>query len=109
MAIRHQMPEHGCIVVVKREGRSGMSSTAPRIEVRQESIGTTIHRLETFVARMERRYECSSEEMAEAILAGKARETAEIARWLGEFRVLTNLRNTRAAGCPAGSPGRSTR
>lgn len=86
-----------------------MSNAAPKIQVRQEPIEVTIRRLETFVARMERRYECSSEEMAQAIRSGKARETAEVARWLGEFGVLVNLKAAHARGCADGPHGRSTR
>ena len=40
---------------------------------------------------MERRYECSSEFMAEIVVAGYQRETAEIARWLNDYRTLQSL------------------
>jgi hypothetical protein len=64
--------------------------TKPRIV--QEPVEDTIRRLETFVARMERRYECSSDCMSDAIAQGKARETAEVARWLIASRTLQRLR-----------------
>ena len=39
----------------------------PSLRVRRESIDATVSRLRTFIARMERRYECSSEFMAEIV------------------------------------------
>lgn len=64
-------------------------SRAPR--VRRESVDTTIARLKTFIDRMERRYECSSEVMAVEVASGKARDTAEVARWLSDYRLLLSL------------------
>lgn len=61
---------------------------------------TMIARLETFVSRMERRYECKSETMAKDLAEGRARETAEVSRWIGEYHALTSLR---ARGHGAGS------
>ena len=63
----------------------------PSLRVRRESVGDTTGRLRTFVGRMERRYECSSELMAAMVAAGRARETAEIARWLSDYRTLQHL------------------
>ena len=63
----------------------------PPLRVRRESIDATVSRLRTFIARMERRYECSSEFMAEIVGAGYQRETAEIARWLNDYRTLQSL------------------
>ena len=63
----------------------------PSLRVRRESIDATITRLRTFIARMERRYECSSEFMTEIVVAGYQRETAEIARWLNDYRTLQSL------------------
>lgn len=40
---------------------------------------------------MERRYECSSEVMAAEVASGKARDTAEVARWLSDYRTLQYL------------------
>lgn len=40
---------------------------------------------------MERRYECSSEVMAAEVASGKARDTAEVARWLSDYRTLQSL------------------
>lgn len=40
---------------------------------------------------MERRYECSSEVMAAEVASGKARDTAEVARWLSDYRLLLSL------------------
>ena len=60
--------------------------------VRRESVEKTIERLVTFIGRMERRYECSSDSMATAVVAGTMRETTEIARWLNDYRTLQRLR-----------------
>ena len=64
--------------------------TKPRIV--QEPIEETIDRLDAFVARMERRYECNSDCMREAVAHGKSKETAEVARWLIASRTLQRLR-----------------
>lgn len=66
--------------------------TATDVRVRREPVRDTIRRLETLVKRYERRYECSSRGMANAIKNGLARETAEISTWLTNYRVLTNLK-----------------
>lgn len=63
----------------------------PSLRVRRESVNDTAGRLRTFIGRMERRYECSSELMASMVAAGHARETAEIARWLSDYRTLQRL------------------
>ena len=73
-------------------------SSSPR--VRRESVDATITRLKTFIDRMERRYECSSEVMAAEVASGKARDTAEVARWLNDYRTLQYL--TRKDGTTAG-------
>ena len=62
-----------------------------RLRVRREPVEATIARLQTFIARMERRYECSSEVMAAEVASGQARDTAEVARWLSDFRTLQYL------------------
>ena len=64
---------------------------APSLRVRRESVSDTVGRLRTFIGRMERRYECSSDLMASMVAAGHARETAEIARWLSDYRTLRRL------------------
>ena len=43
------------------------------------------------VARFERIYEQSSEEMLAAVRDGRARETAEIAQWLAWYHLLRRL------------------
>ena len=64
-------------------------SRSPR--VRREPVDATIARLKTFIDRMERRYECSSEVMAAEVASGKARDTAEVARWLIDYQTLQYL------------------
>jgi hypothetical protein len=68
----------------------------------REPIARTIERLEAFVSRMERRYECTSPAMEAEVQAGHARETAEVGRWLGEYRALVELQAV-AHGPAAGS------
>ena len=68
-------------------------------------ISAVIARLEVFVSRMERRYECDSEIMAADVEAGRVRETAEVAKWLGEYQALIRLR---AHGHAVGSTTKST-
>lgn len=63
-------------------------------------LSGAISRLEVFVSRMERRYECKSETMDADVKAGRARATQEVAKWLGEYHTLTRLR---AAGNETGS------
>ena len=58
------------------------------------------------VQRMERRYECSSEEILEAVRSGRAEETWEICEWLIAYRDLKMLRES--AGLETGSPGSAT-
>lgn len=86
-----------------------MTSLAPRARVVSEPVDRTIRRLETFVSRMERRYECASDVMDAEIKAGRIRETAEVCRWLGEFRVLGELRQFTGNGREAGSTSMTTK
>ena len=75
----------------------------PRVRERLESrvrrvdAAETIARLEVFVARMERRYGCSSEEMTERVRAGRQPCTREISTWLPSYRDLISLRAALAA------------
>jgi len=79
------------------------------IRTRRVSVEDTIGRLETLVARMERRYECSSATMDDDVRAGRARETAEVGAWLGNYHLLKDLRARAAHGRVAGSPIPNTR
>jgi hypothetical protein len=45
----------------------------------------------TFCERMERRYECKSERIAEAVRGGSIRETAEVRKWLFNHVILGYL------------------
>jgi hypothetical protein len=68
-----------------------------------------IARLQTFVSRMERRYECTSDQMEKDVAAGRTRETAEVSRWLGEYRALLSLQALDPeGGWPSGATGKST-
>jgi hypothetical protein len=83
-----------------------MTSVANKPRTVTAPIGKMISRLEVFVSRMERRYECTSEAMENDVKAGRARETAEISRWLGEYHALAQLR---AHGGVTGSTTSDTR
>ena len=65
-----------------------------------EPVSETIHRIERFVLRMERRYECSSREMAERVRSGDSPETREVSKWLMEADALERLKA--AAGLAVG-------
>lgn len=78
-----------------------MSASKSQEKVVRESVGDTIRRPQTRIARMEHRYECSSAEMDEAIATGRVGETAEVSRWLEAYHFLREL-NTR--GATTGSP-----
>ena len=74
-----------------------MVTVAKGPRIIRESLDQTIKRLERLVARYERRYECSSEEIVKALKSGSARETADVNDWLMNFRTLRKLRATRGA------------
>ena len=83
--------------------------TAPSASVHtvREPVSETIRKLEVYVARMERRYECKSADMLRAMKRGEVRETAEVGRWLIEYQTLIQLR--RQCGATTGSPTNSIR
>ena len=72
--------------------RERLTSRVRRVDARD-----TIARLETFVARMERRYEYTSEEMTERVRSGQQKCTGEISLWLPRYRDLMSLREAVAA------------
>ena len=76
---------------------------SPGLRVRREDVDTTIARLRTFIDRMERRYECSSEVMAAEVASGKSRDTAEVARWLSDYRTLQFLTRDGDQETPSGT------
>ncbi len=79
--------------------------------VRRESVHEAIRRLEVFISRCERRYECSSDDMVASVRSGHLKETAEISKWLTAHRVLKGLkaRHGRTTnGATTKSIGRST-
>jgi hypothetical protein len=69
-----------------------VTSAASKERTVREPVEQTIHRLEVFVARMERRYECSSAFAAEAVACGHMKDTAEVSRWLISYRTLQHLK-----------------
>lgn len=65
-----------------------------RAAIRREPIAEAIRRLHTEVEAYERRFQKDSESALQAVRAGQMTETAEIAKWLNAYLVLTHLRNT---------------
>lgn len=68
----------------------------------RETVAETLARLNTFVGRMEHRYEMSSAEMVAGVRAGTVRETAEIAKWLMNVRFRDELRALPSSHPPSG-------
>ena len=79
-----------------------MPGVIHRTPVKLEESSATITRLETFVRRMERRYECDSEAMRCNVREGRFPETREVGKWLAEYHLLTLLRGQQAAGRETG-------
>jgi hypothetical protein len=86
-----------------------MPSTVRKPRIVREPVEITIGRLETYVARMEHRYECESSSVAEAVGDGTIRETAEISRWLTNYWTLKHLREAAGAGRTTGTRTTPTR
>ena len=60
----------------------------PRLRVRRVDPAEERARLETYVRRMERRYEYSSDEMLGRLQSGVQKCTAEISQWMYRYRGL---------------------
>lgn len=84
-----------------------MTSSSVSSRTVREPVAATTQRLERFVARMERRYGCTSADMMCATATGTARETAEVSRWLVDYQTLVLLRQQ--PGPTTGSHTSSTR
>ncbi len=61
------------------------------VRVKSVSREAAISRLRTYVSRFERRYECPSAVMLEAVQHGLHKETAEVTRWLSNYQALKAL------------------
>lgn len=100
------MAEHGGTLL--NDCVSGVLTLAGvihRTPVRSEASATAVRRLETFVARMERRYERTSAEMAREVREGRTPETREVGKWLAEYHLLTRLRAAQEAGSDSRNTG----
>lgn len=73
------------------------------LRVTRHTVNDEVQRLAVYVARMERRYECSSAFAELAVASGNLKETAEISRWLTNYRVLTRLSAGSGVGAETGS------
>lgn len=65
------------------------------IDSRHESLDETVRRLKTYILRFERRYETPSAAMVKDVQSHKAKETAEIARWMNAYAQLLDLESRR--------------
>ena len=73
------------------------------LRVRRLDGRAEIARLETYVGRMERRYEYGSDEMLERLQTGVQKCTAEISQWMFNYRNLAWWRD----GCDPATGERS--
>ena len=80
-----------------------MTTKSYVLRTKRVPLDAEIARLETFVSRMERRYECTTARMQEDIRLGQARETAEVGRWLANYQALGQLKDCQAIGPAIGS------
>ena len=65
----------------------------PRLRVRRVDPAEERARLETYVRRMERRYEYGSDEMLGRLQSGVQKCTAEISQWMFNYRNLARWRD----------------
>jgi hypothetical protein len=68
--------------------------------VRHVAVEDEIKRLERYVQRMERRYECPSDVAMQAVKWGRMKETADVCRWLIDYQALVRLRKVFAESDP---------
>ena len=64
-----------------------------RLRVRRIDLAKELARLETYVGRMERRYEYGSDEMLGRLQTGVQKCTAEISQWMFNYRNLVRWRD----------------
>ena len=69
--------------------RLPMEELRKRLNIREVTIEEHIEELRPVVAEYERRYGCSSRDMAEAVASGKVYDTRDISTWLSHYRYLT--------------------
>ena len=77
-------------------------STRERTPVIAKSVDRTLDDLRREVLAYERRYQCGSREMLEALRDGKVKETREVTEWMNAFHNLVWLaeRSGRTIGIP---------
>lgn len=73
------------------------------LRIVQSTVDQEVERLETYVGRMERRYECPSSVALDAVASGRMKETAEVSRWLASYNVLMRLTGEAVPGGETGS------
>ena len=101
-ALRALFDELAALPIRRRRWR-GSQGKNRTMDVTVEEL---VRRASAGVRRMERRYECSSEEILEAVRGGRAEETWDICKWLTDYRDLKSFRE--GAGRETGSPGNAT-
>ena len=76
------------------------------LNVRHVTVEEGIAETRIVIAEYERRYECSSHDMAEMVASGKVYDTRDIATWLSHYRYLMRLEEL--SGLTTGIPTRTT-
>lgn len=71
--------------------RLSMEELRKRLDIREVTVEEHIEELRPVVAEYERRYGCSSREMAEAVRSGEIYDTRDIDTWLFNYRYLMRL------------------
>ena len=80
------------------------------VKVREVDGRKAVARLRRRIRTYERRYEVGSEQMANLVTTGYVKETAEILKWMFDYRVLQSLgKETRTRGTVSTATSRSTR
>ena len=77
---------------VTRDAEVAAGEGSP-LRVRRIDLAKELARLETYVGRMERRYEYGSDEMLERLQSGVQKCTAEISQWMFNYRNLVRWRD----------------
>ena len=70
------------------------------LNVRPITVEEGIAESRLVIAEYERRYGCSSHDMAEVVASGKAYDTRDMAAWLSHYRYLMRLEGPPPRYCP---------
>ena len=82
-------------------------ATKAKPEIRSVSLSVRLKELRKTVKNYEEKYQCASDEMLQAVRAGKAHETIEVSTWLMDYRILKKWEGR--SGRTTGIRGKTTR